>query len=349
MKKASTKIIDQAWPENGLEHVNQCPFCDSGNRMVAYKDVQDWSFYCARGKWTYWNCMGCQAIYLDPRPTEETIVNAYNGYYTHGVNKFFPYITEVLKEIVKNECFYQWLRVDLKPRLHIPKVAAKLLLNLKNYISIPFGLEELENMPRGYLLDIGCGSGRFLSIARQLGWKTIGIEMDPKASAVARSKGLEIIQDTYRYLDNFTGIFDCIICAHVLEHVHYPNEMLSKIEKALKPHGKLLLSLPNSTSKFRYLFGENWRGLEAPRHLAIPSANYLKERLQYIGFVVETSHTCKIDTTAESLRIQRRSNNLKWKDRANARLLRKGLQNIDFSSADIIQFLCTKNPINTAN
>jgi hypothetical protein len=34
-------------------------------------------------------------------------------------------------------------------------------------------------------------------------------------------------------------------------------------------------------------FGAHWRGLEAARHLAIPSAYFLREFLERIGFQVE--------------------------------------------------------------
>ena len=317
--------------------------------MIAYKDVQDWSFYSAAGKWTYWDCTECKTIYLDPRPTEDTINMAYARYYTHGCDNNFTFLMEALKNIIKNECFYQWVGVDLKPRLHLPAIAVPLLQYMHNYISIPFEYRELNEMPKGYLLDIGCGSGKLLSLARQLGWKTLGIEIDPKASEASRSKGLNIIQGSFNIIDNYKDTFDCIICSHVMEHVHYPNELLMKIKKALKPGGKLLLSSPNSTSKYRYHFSENWRGLEVPRHLSIPSALNLKDKLQNIGFVVEIKNIDECDTIAESLQIQRRSKRLKLKDKTNAILLRNKLHSFDPYSTDIIQFLCTKNILHPTN
>ena len=76
MKKTDTIKINQSWPKDGMEKVNHCPYCGSSKRMLAYKDVQDWSFYCAPGKWSYWDCKQCCAIYLDPRPTAATIGKA---------------------------------------------------------------------------------------------------------------------------------------------------------------------------------------------------------------------------------------------------------------------------------
>ncbi len=84
MKKIDTSIINQPWPHSELEYVDVCPYCGSPERKLAYKDVQDWSFYAAPGKWSYWDCKGCEALYLSPRPTEASIGKAYASYYTHA-------------------------------------------------------------------------------------------------------------------------------------------------------------------------------------------------------------------------------------------------------------------------
>jgi hypothetical protein len=60
--------------------------------------------------------------------------------------------------------------------------------------------------------------------------------------------------------------------------------MLIKIKKSLKPNGRLLLALPNSQSFLRKIFGASWRGIEAPRHIAIPSHVELMKYLNEIGF-----------------------------------------------------------------
>ena len=60
--------------------------------------------------------------------------------------------------------------------------------------------------------------------------------------------------------------------------------MLIKIKKSLKPDGQVLLALPNSQSFLRKMFGASWRGIEAPRHIAIPSQVALVKYLNEIGF-----------------------------------------------------------------
>ena len=275
MKKPDTTIIDQDWPAEELEEVHNCPYCGSEERTIAYENVQDWSFYCAPGKWTYWDCAECEALYLNPRPTEASIGKAYASYYTHSNDA--SSIIQQLKTRLKNELFYHSINANLSPRFHVPKWLGFIVKPLKKLIHIPFELEPLVNLPKGMLLDVGCGSGTKLKNAKQLGWQVTGLEVDPNAVKVAIDSGLNVVHGDYRKLAEFNGIFDCVICIHVLEHVHEPLELLSLLHKTLKPNGVLLLSLPNSRSHVRFDYGSYWRGLEAPRHLSIPTLSYIVE------------------------------------------------------------------------
>lgn len=342
MKTADTSKIDQSWPEDGIEQVQHCPYCGSSERELAYKDVQDWSFYCAPGKWTFWDCKQCSALYLNPRPTEATIGQAYGTYYTHNAaNK--ESILQLLKDRIRNECWSQWLNADVNPRLHIPKVLGWLLNPFKSRLAEPFGLSELTSLPKGRLMDVGCGSGHMLSLAKQLGWQAMGLEIDPAAVRAARTQGLNVLEGTYKRLAEYRQSFDCIVCFHVLEHVHSPQDMLIKLKDALKPGGTLLLVLPNATSALRYHFGENWRGLEAPRHLSIPSIDQLKENLEEMGFSVKQWQPNVFPTAVESSRIQRRAAKPNAYDKAVEKMLIAKNEIATDQQHDFIQFVCLLN------
>lgn len=264
----SKNIIDQNWPTNELEEVDNCPYCQSKERTLAYKDVQDKIFYCAPGKWNYWNCIECESLYLSPRPIVSSIGKAYDNYYTHvSAASFF----QKIKTLFRNEYYSHEFKMDILPRINLPKPFGISLKVFKLFIKQPFELESLVKLEKGRLIDVGCGSGHMLKLAQQLGWDVTGIEIDPKAVAAARAQGLNVVQGDYRQLTSYREGFDCIICSHVLEHVHDPLELLELLENKLKKNGLLLLSVPNATSHMRTYFGKNWRGLEPPRHLAIPS------------------------------------------------------------------------------
>ena len=309
MKMPDTSIIDKPWPAEELEHIERCLYCDSNERTLAYKDVRDWSFYCAPGKWVYWECKECESLYLSPRPTEASIGKAYGSYYTHNSNAL-SYLQQ-LKVKVRNEYFSHKFEVNLSPRLHLPKSFGNVLKVLKFFITQPFELELLATLPKGKLLDVGCGSGHMLKLAQQLGWEVTGIEIDPKAVAVARAQGLNVVQGDYRKLESFLNGFDCIVCSHVLEHIHNPIELLKLLENAINKNGVLLLSAPNAKSHMRKYFGENWRGLEAPRHVTIPSMAIITKKFSNGNVISDENY---FSTYSESKRIEKRAIRLSFFD-----------------------------------
>ena len=297
----NSQRIDQAWPSDELENVDACPYCAATDRTLAYKDVQDWSFYGAAGKWSYWNCSACEALYLNPRPTEASIGKAYTTYYTHSAGG--ESLFQRLKLRLKNECLFHWVGADVSPRLRLPAIFAFFSLPLKKYMYIPFDLACLVKLAKGKLLDVGCGSGGKLLQAKQLGWDTTGLEIDPNAVKVAKEAGLNVIQGDFHQLERWTNEFDCIVCSHVLEHVHKPVELLMMISNALKPKGILILSLPNAKSHVRDTFGDSWRGLEAPRHLGIPSLEKMLELLKNLNYTEIKQFDIYNSTISESIRI----------------------------------------------
>ena len=121
-------------------------------------------------------------------------------------------------------------------------------------------------------------------IAKDLGWDITGLEIDPNAVKAAKEQGLNVIEGSFNHLAQVTESFDCVICSHVLEHVYEPSTLIDLLTKKVKPQGVLLLSLPNSKSHVRSLYGANWRGVEAPRHLGIPALSKVVELLRAKGF-----------------------------------------------------------------
>src|SRR6187551_2344272 len=72
------------WPEHGLERIGECPACAATGRELLHEGLTDRLFHSAPGTWTIWRCLGCESAYLDPRPTEKTILLAYGNYFTHA-------------------------------------------------------------------------------------------------------------------------------------------------------------------------------------------------------------------------------------------------------------------------
>lgn len=312
MKKPDTSLIDQEWPAGELEAVHNCPFCGSAERTIAYENVQDWSFYCAPGKWTYWDCAQCEALYLNPRPTEASIGMAYSVYYTHGTSLLRKFYAS-LRERLRNECWFAWFDIKITPRIGLPFSFHWLLMPLRQRLSEPFLQIHLNKLPKGKLLDIGCGNGMVMGHAQQMGWQVTGFEIDPEAVRTATNAGLDVVQANYDQVDQFTEQFDCVICSHVLEHLHQPMDLLKRIKQVLKPGGYAILVLPNALSAIRMQYGQYWRGLEAPRHLGIPSSLYLVNTMKGVGLEVILMNTHHNETQAESEKIARGNHSSKTK------------------------------------
>ena len=297
------------WPLGDLEAVHACLYCGGTDRSLAYEGVQDWAFGCAPGRWNYWNCGRCQALYLHPRPTPASIGNAYTRYYTHGGDQRVSRMA-AFKQRLRNEHWSNRLQTSLSPRLGLPRWASWATGWLKPWIAEPFGLRQWAQLPKGLLIDVGCGNGDKLKLAVQLGWQARGIELDASAVHAAQAQGLQVEQGGYELLAPYQGQADCVVCSHVLEHVHQPLHMLELLLASLKPQGVLLLSVPNAASFLRLHYGASWRGLEAPRHLAIPDGNWLADYLRAQGFVCTQVASHALETAMESQRMLRRGASL---------------------------------------
>lgn len=342
MSTIDTAPSDLPWPPADLEAVNTCPYCESSARTLAYCDVQDWTFKSAPGRWTYWDCAECRAIYLDPRPTEASVGRAYQKYYTHHHMGSGEVLGD-LKQRLVNECWSTWLGIDIRPRLQLPRIMAPLLRALRAKIPAPFELETLASLPRSQLLDIGCGSGTTLKLGTLLGWRTTGLELDLAAVLAARREGLDILHGSYKLLGDFPESFDCVICSHVIEHVHDPQCLLRLMAGTLKVGGVAIISCPNADSHVRHRFGASWRGLEAPRHLAIPSLDFLTRMLKDLGFSVTTIEPIGSTTTKQSWKIHAERNRAAAAD-AKVPLPAPPASSYVTAHPDLIQLVCRKLP-----
>lgn len=117
---------------------------------------------------------------------------------------------------------------------------------------------------QGLLLDIGAGTGDFLTVAKENGWKAVGIEPSEKAASIATSKGVSLIQNT-NSLDNHS--VDVITMWHVLEHVPDVEKQIQELKRLLKPNGTIIIAVPNFKSYDAKYYGAFWAAYDVPRHL----------------------------------------------------------------------------------
>src|SRR6478609_2146025 len=116
---------------------------------------------------------------------------------------------------------------------------------------------------KGLILDIGAGTGEFLSVAKNDGWKTIGVEPSDKAKDIAKSKGVTFVENTFELESNSC---DVISMWHVLEHVPNLEEQIKELKRLLKPNGTLIVAVPNFKSFDAKHYGNFWAAYDVPIH-----------------------------------------------------------------------------------
>jgi 2-polyprenyl-3-methyl-5-hydroxy-6-metoxy-1,4-benzoquinol methylase len=130
---------------------------------------------------------------------------------------------------------------------------------LKNKLNLINSLQP----NKGKILDIGAGTGDFLSVAKNDGWQTIGVEPSDRAKAIAKNKGVSFVSATSE-LENHS--FDVISMWHVLEHVPDLDKQIKELKRLLKPTGTLIIAVPNFKSFDAKHYGKFWAAYDVPIH-----------------------------------------------------------------------------------
>jgi len=199
-------------------------------------------------------CKICGLVYQNPRPSEKEMLRRFTSE---------PVVLEQ-KEMVRDY--------------------AKIELFKKN-------LKRIERYsPKGRLLDIGCGYGTFLKMAKNRGWQTWGVEIsDSEYKHDTQDLGLNIFKGTLkeaRFPDNF---FDIITLWDVLNELNDPLDSLLEVSRILRRGGLLLFRVRNLTFhlNFCYTFRNLAKKLNIGPvhfHLYVFSPKTVKRILRKVAF-----------------------------------------------------------------
>lgn len=101
------------------------------------------------------------------------------------------------------------------------------------------------------IIDMGCSDGSLgAALKSQVpGRVVMGVEYSAHLAELARAK-LDRVLQTDLNQTNALGVmngqlFDCAICADVLEHLQQPEQLLQQLRSLLSPGASLIVSLPN--------------------------------------------------------------------------------------------------------
>ena len=230
--------------------MNTCPWCgcQSDHQYLKLKDL-----FLSNEEFHLMQCDHCGLLFTTPRPSPDIIGKYYQSdkYYSHQQNQkgFVPRIYEAVKT-----------------------------LNIRKKVSYAVG-----GLPKGKILDIGCGVGDFLLYLMQRGWDVVGIEPSSDAQLIAEQRlgFLPLSPSASSSLPDHS--FDVITLWHVLEHIDDLKFQISEIKRLLKPQGRLVIALPNFQSFDCQYYKEYWAAWDVPRHLNHFSPEVIRTIVTSVG------------------------------------------------------------------
>lgn len=165
---------------------------------------------------------------------------------------------------------------------------------------------HVEITPGLKLLDVGCGGGYFLRIARRLGAEVQGVEPSVFGAEQTRKAGLPVFEGTLEEFvaDHPGAKFDLITASHVLEHVPEPVKTLEVMGGLLAPGGYIWIGVPNAACPFNSgPMRGRWHSVDLPYHLMQFTPESLARAGREAGLEVIRSETyCLPKSTAHSIR-----------------------------------------------
>lgn len=223
-------------------------------------------------------CKSCGLVYVNPRPTQQELLQYYSEGYWAGTFSN----TEIEKSIIWGVPWYKAMEIKAAPILKYKK--------------------------SGKILDVGCGDGSLLKFLKDLGWQTYGVELNPQSTGFAKEKlGLDIFCGDIEEADYPLEFFDVVSFIHSLEHLRDPVATLNKIQLILKKDGILVIEVPNFGGFSSFVFRDKWVGINAPLHLYHFTKKVLEKILTIckfspIEFKFISTRTKYIAEYSESLR-----------------------------------------------
>ncbi len=239
-----------------METLTNCPICQL-SELKEFLECMDYTV--SKDKFKIVECASCGFHFTNPRPTEAECGKYYQSedYVSHSDTK---------KGLI-NSLYHYARKFTLKKKLKL--------------------VTSVSKKSQGSLLDLGCGTGAFLNICKENGWKVQGIEPSPDARAVAKKNyGIELndVNTWDKFQDNS---LDAVTAWHVLEHVYNLENEVKQVRRALTADGTFIVALPNCSSADAKFYGKHWAAYDVPRHIWHFTPANVKRFFEDNGFKLE--------------------------------------------------------------
>ena len=165
------------------------------------------------------------------------------------------------------------------------------------------------------VLEVGCSTGFFTKVMVERGCNVVGIELDPKAAAMAEKWADSVVigdideGDVWDFVKDES--FDVVVLGDVLEHLRDPLASLRHAVRKLKPTGFVVTSLPNiahgdvriALMQGRFRYAET--GLLDRTHLQFFTLETIRELLSQAGLVVVDTRRVVVPLFESELGVER--------------------------------------------
>ncbi len=167
-------------------------------------------------------------------------------------------------------------------------------ITIKRYNEL---LDEFEKYRKtNRIIDVGCGIGYFLAVAKERGWEVYGTEYTDQAIEICEGKDISMQQGVLDPNNYPPEYFDIITSFEVLEHINNPQEELASFYKILRKGGLVYFTTPNFNSLLRYRLRNYYDIITYPEHLSYYTPSTIKKVFKKSGF-----KPLKVLTTGVSL------------------------------------------------
>lgn len=233
-------------------------------------------------------CTVCGLMYTHPRPTPAAMPRYYESdYYSyrfHGVRPRSHRLKTAL-----------WRGLGMLPPgcpAGRPPFVARLLRAL---VTSRYGVSATWTLPapapEARFLDVGCGAGERLELARDLGWDTWGADLGEAAIREATQRAHRAVVASAEVLPFAENSFHYLNLSHVLEHLYDPLAALRECRRLLCPEGVVQVTVPNGAGWGARRYGADWRAWDLPRHLYHFTAATLTALVEKAGLHVAVVRT----------------------------------------------------------
>jgi ubiquinone/menaquinone biosynthesis C-methylase UbiE len=153
-------------------------------------------------------------------------------------------------------------------------------------------------IPSGKLLDIGCATGDFLTIAQEQ-YSVEGLELSEWSSEIAKKRGFTIHTCTISELP-LEEKYDIVTLWGVIEHFESPAPEIAKISRIVRPGGYVFLWTGDIDSWLARLLGKNWWYIQG-QHIQFFSNKSLDRLFSDAGFTPVACEKYPFTTNLNSL------------------------------------------------